>query len=187
MKRATLIFLSVLLPLALLAPAANGATQLRRVQVEVTQAGFTPPPVPGKLTLDFTFKNKRGSKKKFTPRQLTRVDFANVPLTCANGHTSSPGTTQLIYNATFAPGAKFKKVPPPKHPKPGRYSFRFSYAFPGLLGTIGGTIDKPNQPGKRPLRAHISLDIEDLDVDPGHSDCSTNGTATWGGVPVPLA
>ena len=185
MRRALITCMSSLFALALIAPGAQAATKRLQVQVPITRPGTTPPTPTGTLTLDFVFKNKRSDKKKFTPRQLVRIDFAKVPLQCANGHTSNPGVTQLQYSATFDTKIKLKKTPHP-HPKPGRYSFRLlPYSFPEFTGTISVTIDKPNQPTRpRPLRSQGKLDIVDLDADPGHMDCSTLGPQGWGGLPL---
>jgi hypothetical protein len=185
MKRALTTAIASLLALALFASAAQAATKRLQVQVPIRASTAIPPPPSGVLTLDFLFKNTRHHKKKFTPRQLVRIDFSKVPLSCANGHTSSPGVTQLMYSATFETRIKLKKTPH-LHPKPGRYSYRFlPYSFPSFTGTISGTIDKPNPPARpRPLRSQGKLDIQDLDADPGHSDCSTLGPQGWGGLPL---
>jgi hypothetical protein len=42
------------------------------VQVEVPASPTLPPTPAGTLSLDFVFKSKPASKRKFTPRQLTR-------------------------------------------------------------------------------------------------------------------
>jgi hypothetical protein len=186
MKSRLAIGVVALLAIGLVAPIADAATQLRRVQVPIPGSATNPPSPPGTLTLDFVFKNKRTSKRKFTPRQLTRIDFAQVPLSCAN----EPGepASVLFFNTTLNTNVKLTKVPPPggKKPKPGRYAFRFSYVFPTFTGTLGSTIDKPNRPGKRPLRSQGTLNVTDLDSDPGHTNCTTRGPMRWGGLPVTL-
>jgi hypothetical protein len=185
MKRALIACVASLLALGLIVPAAQAATKVLHVRVPITRTGTTPPTPTGTLTLDFVFKNTRGDKKRFTPRQLTRIDFSRVPLYCANGHTSSPGSSQLLYSATFETHIKFEKIPL-AYPKPGRYAFRFlPYSFPTFTGTIRGTIEKTNSgPRPRPLRSQGKLDVQDLDADPGHSDCSTLGPQGWGGLPL---
>jgi hypothetical protein len=184
MGRRPLIGLTALLAMALVAPAAYAATQVRRVQVQIPGPTTTPPTQAGTLSFDLVFKNKPTSKRKFTPRQLTRIDFAQVPLACAN----NPGeaSSVLFFNTTLNTSVKLGKVSPPggKKPKPARYAFRFSYAFQTFTGTLGSTIDKPNRPGKRPLRSQGSLNVVDLDSDPGHTNCSTSGPKQWGGLPV---
>jgi hypothetical protein len=184
MRRALIIGFVAVLVGALIAPTAQAATQVRQVRVEIPGPTTTPPTPAGTMTLDFLFKNKPSSKRKFTPRQLTRIDFAQVPLACAN----NPGeaSSVLFFNMTLNTNVKLTKVPPPggKKPKPGRYAFRFFHSFPTFSGTLRSTIDKPNRPGKRPLRSQGSLNIVDLDADPGHTNCSTRGPKQWGGLPV---
>ena len=167
---------------ALIAPNARAATQVRQVRVPVSASISSP---PGTMTLDFVFKNKRTSKRKFTPRQLTRIDFAQVPLLCMN--SAGTGTTQFQLTTTLQPSIKLTKAPNPsgKKPKPNRFAFRFSYAFTGFTGTLRGTIDKPNH-GPRRLRSQGTLQIVDLDADPEHVNCSSNGLQQWGGLPVTL-
>jgi hypothetical protein len=185
MRRALFIGLVLLFQIVLLVPAAQGATQLRQVRVEIPSFPTVPPTPPGTLTLRFVFKNKAGTPSKFTPRQLTRIDFSNVPLRCAN----NPGeaTSRLLLTRTLDVAVKLMKVPPPsgKKPKPGRYAFRFAYAFADFDGTLRSTIDKPNRKsGPRPTRSQGSLTINDLDAGPGQTNCSTSGPRSWGGVPV---
>ena len=186
MRRLPIAILASLLALVLIAPAARGATQVRHVRVEMGAMPQTMPPTPpGTLTLDFVFKNKRGSKNKFTPRQLTRIDFSRVPLFCLN--TPSQYTSQLEFTTTLGTAVKLKKLPPPhgSKPKPGRYAFNFAYGFTGFTGTLSGTIDKPNGPEKpRAPRSQGTLVIDDLDSDPGHMNCSTTGRRSWGGLPL---
>ena len=182
MRSRLVIGLAVLLVLALTAPVAQGATQLRQVRVPVDDSSATP---PGTLSLDFVFKNRRTDKRKFTPRQLTRIDFAQVPLTCMNA--AGTGTTQLQFTSTIQTAIKLMKAPQPagKKPKPNRFAFRLAYDFQAFTGTLNVTIDKPNH-GPRRLRSQGSLRIVDLDADPGHRDCATNGLKQWGGLPVTL-
>ena len=186
MRRGLTIGFAVLLAIALVAPTARAATQIRRVQVPISGPTTTPPTPPGTLTLDLVFQNKRTNKRTFTPRRLIRVDFAQVPLACAND--AGEATSILFFDSTLNTNVKLTKVPPPggKKPKPGRYAFRFSYSFEGFTGTLGSTIDKPNH-GPRRLRSQGSLNIVDLDSDPGHTNCSTRGLRQWGGLPVTLA
>jgi hypothetical protein len=146
------------------------------------------------ITLDFVFKNKTGDKKKFTPRQLTRIDFAKVPLLCYNAPVNPNGTSQLLLTTTLATNVKLKKKAPvnPAKAKPGRYAFDFTYNlpaftgnFPAFTGTISGTIDKvTGAPKPRIPRFQGSLRIDDLDSPPGQWNCSTDGTLGWGG-PLP--
>jgi hypothetical protein len=182
MRSRLLIGLVTVLAFALSAPAAQAATQLRQVQVPIGNSTATP---PGTLTLDFVFKNKRATKRKFTPRRLTRIDFSQVPLSCMNA--AGNGTSTLLFTNTIQTAVKLTKAPQPagKKPKPNRYAFRFTYSFQAFSGTLTGTIDKPNH-GPRRLRSQGSLRIVDLDFDPDHRDCATNGLKQWGGLPVTL-
>src|SRR5689334_8800223 len=138
---------------ALIAPAAHAATQVRQVKVPIGNSSATP---PGTMTLDFVFKNRGSTKRKFTPRQLTRIDFNRVPLSCMNA--AGTGTTTLVLTSTMRPAVKVVKAPQPsgKKPKPNRYAFRFSYSFPTFAGTLRGTIDKANH-GPRRLRSQGTL------------------------------
>jgi hypothetical protein len=184
MKPRPIIGLTGMLAGLAMVPSAHAATQVRQVQVPIPAPITTPPTSPGTLTLDFVFKNTRTNKRKFTPRRLTRIDFTQVPLTCDNN--PGEGTSRLLFTATLNTSVKLTKVPPPggKKPKPGRYAFRFSHSFQSFTGTLRGTIDKPNRPGKRPLRSQGSLDVVDLDSNPAHTNCSTRGPKSWGGLPV---
>jgi len=186
MRRLSITGLAALLAAALVAPAAEAATQLRQVRIPVSESGTTPSASSGMLTLDFVFKNSRQHKRKFTPRQLVRIDFSKVPLLCANG--SGEGASQLQLTTTLETRLKLTKAPNPsgKKAKPGRYAFRFAYSFQTFTGTLRGTIDKPNH-GPRRLRSQGSLDIQDLDANPGHTNCSTLGPKQWGGLPLILA
>jgi hypothetical protein len=183
MRPRLVIGMTALLVAALVAPAAQAATQLRQVRVPISTSATTPP--TGTLSLDFVFKNKRANKRKFTPRQLTRIDFAQVPLQCMN--SAGTGTTQLQLTTNLQPSVKLTKAPNPsgKKPKPKRFAFRFAYAFTAFNGTLRGTIDRANH-GPRRLRSQGTLSIVDLDADPDHMNCNSNGLKQWGGLPVSL-
>jgi len=185
MRRALITGVIAMFALALIAPAAEGATRIRQVQIPITSPASTPSVPTGTLTLQFIFKNKRATKHKFTPRQLTRIDFAQVPLSCMNA--PNEGGSQLLLTETLDVRVKLTKAPQPsgKRPKPERYAFRFAYSFTGFVGTLRGTIDKPNHGDKRGVpRSQGSLNIDDLDANPGHTNCSTNGPKSWGGLPL---
>jgi len=173
-----------LLALALTAPA-QGATQLRQVRVELPAPPATPATPAGTLTLDFVFKNRPDSKHKFTPRQLTRIDFSKVPLLCFNGQGQS--TSTLLLTRTLETNVKLKRLAPPRavNPKPGRYAFNFVYDFRDFTGTISGTIDKRHGRGKP--RSQGKFVIEDLDSDPGYMNCDSDGLRSWGGLPLTQA
>ena len=178
--RLRLLIGAVVLLAALAAPAAHAATDIRQVRVPISDSSSTP---PGTMTLDFVFKNTRADKRRFTPRQLTRIDFAEVPLLCMNA--AGTGTSRLLLTRTVQTSVKLAKAPNPagKKPKPRRFAFRFARDFPEFAGTLRGTIDKANH-GPRRLRSQGSLRIAGFDPDPDHVNCSTNGLADWSGLPV---
>lgn len=186
MRRVLITGLISLLALALITPVARGATLTRQVRVEIgSSPGTTPATPPGTLALRFVFRNKPQTKNKFTPRQLTRIDFSTVPLSCSN----NPGeaTSRLPLTWTLDVAVKLTKAPPPsgRKPKPRRFAFRFSYNFTDFRGTVGGTIDKPNRgPRPRAPRSQGTLSVTDLDAGPDQTNCSTNGLKQWGGLPL---
>jgi hypothetical protein len=184
-KRALTTGLVSLIALALLVPSAGAATRIRQVQIEIGSSPTTPPTPPGRLTLRFLFKNKPRAKNKFTPRQLTKIDFSAVPLSCMNN--PGEGGSQLLFTRTLDVAVKLAKAPQPagRKPKPGRFAFRFSYTFSDFDGFVRGTIDKSNHGTKpRSPRSQGTLQITDLDFGPGQRNCATNGLKQWGGVPV---
>jgi hypothetical protein len=182
MKRTLITGLISLFALALFAPATHGATRLRQVQVEIASAGQMTPTQSGILTLEFTFKNKRVNKHKFTPRHLTRIEFSQVPLNCTDAIEQH--THQVLLTMSLDVRVKLTIAPPPNgnKPKPGRYAFQFTYSFSDFTGTLRGTIDKPNR-GPRPRlpRSQGSLAIDDVQ---GHTYCSTDGLKSWAGLPL---
>lgn len=190
MKRLLIAIFASLLGVALIAPTAQGATQVRQLQSEMTgpaPVGGGPPASAGTLTLDFVFKNTRGNKKKFTPRQLTRIAFESVPLLCFNAPVNPTGSSEFLLTTTLETKIQVEKVPipPGRHPKPGKYAFRFAYGFPAFTGTINGTIKKVTlAPKPRTPTAQGVVIIEDLDAGPGQWNCSTEGLRNWGG-PLP--
>ena len=185
MRSRLVIGLAALLAAALIAPTAHAATQLRQVKVPIPGPNRPPSTTPGTMTLDFAFKNKRSSNRKFTPRQLTRIDFDQVPLLCMNA--AGNGTTTLLLTTTMPVAVKVTKAPQPagKKPKRNRFAFRVTYTFPTFAGTLRVTIDKANH-GPRRLRSQGMLNIQDLDADTDHVNCSTGGPEQWGGLPVTL-
>jgi hypothetical protein len=185
MRRVLITVFASLLAAALIAPAAQGATQFRQVRSEMTMPATSPGGIiyvpAGRLTLDFVFKNTRSNKKKFTPRQLTRIAFESVPLSCSNAPVNPTGNSEFLLTTSLETKIKLEKVPHPK-PKPGKYAFRFAYSFPAFTGTIGGTIKKvTNAPKPRTPRAQGVFIIEDLDAGPGQWNCSTQGRRNWAG------
>jgi hypothetical protein len=131
----------------------------------------------GAIEFEAKFQNSAKNRKRYTPRRVTRIDFESVPLSCSNAGPPGP-FTQLLLTRSLQTGIPVKAVPPPhsSKPKPGRYAFRFSHSFDGFAGTITATIDKPNQRKRgTPPRAHGTFTITDLDSDPTHMNCATNG------------
>ncbi len=188
MRRVLIAVFTSLLAVALIAPAAQGATQSRQVQSEMTMPATSPQGVvqvpAGRLTLDFVFKNTRGNKKKFTPRQLTRIAFESVPLSCSNAPVNSTGNSEFLLTTTLETKIKLEKVPHSK-PKPGKYAFRFAYGFPAFTGTISGTIKKvTNAPKPRTPMSQGVFIIEDLDAGPSQWNCWSGGRRNWGGIPL---
>lgn len=184
MRRVLITVFALLLAVALIAPAAQGATQFRQVRSELTMTVTSPPQGPhlvpaGRLTLDFVFRNKRDNKKKFTPRQLTRIAFESVPLSCSNAPVDPTGNSEFSLTTALETKIKLEKVPHPK-PKPGKYAFRFAYSFPAFTGTISGTIKKvTNGPKPRIPMAQGVFIIEDLDAGPSQWNCRSGGQRNW--------
>jgi hypothetical protein len=135
----------------------------------------------GQISLDFVFKNTRGNKRKFTPRQLTLADFENVPLRCMN----SPGQPTASASLTTSIPTQIKLAKTPRHPgqakpKPNRYSYSFSSAFSTFTGTFSDRVYKVNGRGK--LLVNGKLTIQHLDFSGSSpTNCSTDGERGWGG------
>ena len=179
MRRALITGIASLLAVALLAPAAQAATQVREVHYEwpVPTAGVPGTPSEGAITLDFIFKNTRSNKKRFTPRLLTRIAFDKIYLTCFN--------SRFFLTETLETKIELRKIPIP-HPKPDRYAFQTApYSFSDFNGTISVVLWKTHgAPKPRPVLSWGDLVISDLDADPSHPNCTNYGLGTWGGIPV---
>jgi len=177
MRRALIIGFASVLTVALIPPAAQGASQVRHFQRNLVQVG-APPMDGGQIGLDVVFKNKSGSPRKFTPRQLIAVDIENVPITCTN----SPGqpSTATTLTTTVQTQVKVSKQPPPggNKPKSTRYSFQFATSFTGFTGTLTGKLFK--RQGRGPVLANGVLTIDHLDFPGGPTNCSTMGPRAWG-------
>lgn len=177
MRRVLITVFASLLAVALIAPAAQGATKVRHFQG--VDFGIAPGFYPGGLiTLDVVFKNKRGDRKKFTPRQLIRIDLKRVALRCEG--PPPPMEAWTLLTTTLETKIKLKKSPPPvaTKPKVGRYAFGFVHGFTAFTGTISGKIDKVNGRGKP--RAHGSFTFEDFDFPgSGPDNCSNSGRTGW--------
>jgi hypothetical protein len=176
--RHTLIIASAsVLMVALIAPAAEAASQIRHLQRNLVQGG-APPMDGGQIGLDLVFKNKPNSTRKFTPRLLIVVDIQNMPMTCTN----SPGqpSTATTLTTTVQTHVKLKKQAPPqgRRPKTSRYAFQFATSFTEFTGTLSGKVFKRG--GRGPLFANGVLTIDDLDFPGGPTNCSTMGPRQWG-------
>jgi hypothetical protein len=176
MRRALIIAVASLLTVALTAPAADAASQIRHFQADLSPVG-APPQNGGQIGLDIVFKNKRSSPRKFTPRQLTVVDIANMPISCMN--SPGQGGTATTLTTTIHTQAKLTKAPPPSgaKPKAGRYSFKFRTGFSGFTGTLRGKVFKRNGRGK--VIANGVLNIDHLDFPGGPTNCATMGGRGW--------
>jgi hypothetical protein len=135
----------------------------------------------GQIALEVLFKNQRGAPNHFTPRTVTRVDFTNVPLRCAN----SPGdpVTELLLTRSESTARSFTFQEAGRahgqRSKPGRYAFVFAGALQGFSATISGKVDKPTKRKRgTPARIHGRFTIADLDAGPGYMNCSTE-TRSW--------
>ena len=171
MRRLLTAVVGSLLAVALIAPAADAATQVRHFQGDF--ATLPPSQSGGQISLDFVFKNTRGNKGKFTPRQLTLAGFENVPLRCMN----SPGqlTTSIPTQIKLA---KTARSPSQAKAKANRYSYSFSSAFSSFTGTFRGRVYKVNGRGK--VLVIGNLTIQDLDFSgSGPTNCSTGGVRGW--------
>ena len=181
MRRLPIAVGGLLLAAALIAPAAEGATQARHFQGDF--AILSPTESGGQISLDFVFKNTRSNKRKFTPRQLTLVGFSNVPLRCMN----SPGQPSESASLTTSIPTRIKLAKTARHPsqakpKPNRYSYSFSSGFDTFTGGFRGRVYKVNGRG----RVHVigNLTIQDLDFPgSGPTNCATDGVRGWAASP----
>lgn len=172
MRRFLTSLLAALLALALLVSGAQGATKIRHYRADVFAGGT--------ITLEIVFKNRRGERRLFTPRRVTRVGFESVPLTCAN----DPGdpTSQLQLTRSVQAEIHVQPAgPPDAKSKKGRYRFVFAAFLHDLpFTTISGKIDKPDSRKRgTPPRARGRFTIADLDLGPGFTNCATNGSPGW--------
>ena len=179
MRRLVTALVGSLLAVALVAPAADGATQIRHFQGDFAMLPSIPAQSGGRISLEFIFKNTRGNRRKFTPRQLTLVGFENVPLRCTNSPGQPNESTSLTTSIpTRIKLAKTPRSPRQAKPKPNRYSYSFSAAFSTFTGTLSGRVYKVNGRGK--IRLIGKLTIQDLDFPgSGPTNCSTGGIRDW--------
>jgi hypothetical protein len=177
MRRALIAGMASLLAIGLGAPGAEAASQLRHFQADLQPVGAPPQQAGGQLGLDVVFKNKRTSPRKFTPRQLTVVDIASMPVSCNN--SPGQGGTATTLNTTIHTQVKVTKSPPPSgnNPKPSRYAFRIATGFTAFTGSLSGKVFKRQGRGK--VIANGILTVEDLDFPGGPTNCSTGGPRGW--------
>jgi hypothetical protein len=176
MRRALITGIASLLAMALIAPGAGAATQVRHFQADLSPVG-APPQNGGQIGLDIVFKNKRSTPRKFTPRQLTVVDIVDMPMTCTNN--PGQGNTATTLTTTIHTQAKLTKQPPPSggKPKARRYSFKLATGFTEFMGTLRGKVFKRNGRGK--VIANGVLNIDRLDFPGGPTNCATMGGRGW--------
>lgn len=183
MRRALITGFASLLAVALIAPAAQAATQVRHYEAllaQYTNPGNPPTGINGRLGLEVIFKNKQGSPNKFTPRQITVVDLERVVLTCIN----PPAVQQALLTTTMQTAIKLHVTPPHgDRPKANRYSFSYQSPFPtpsgtsGVSGSFGGRFYKAQ--GKGPVLANGTFTIGHLDFDGGPANCASMGPRDW--------
>ena len=160
------------------AAPAHAKTRFDTYRVQMPPLGTPLTPKDGGVTeFEVKMQNSRKNRKRFNPRQVIRMDFESVPLSCATGGAPAP-FTELLLTRSLQPAIPVKAAPPPvaKEPKPGRYAYRFSHSFGDFAGTITATIDKPNERKQgTPARLHGSFTITGLDSDATHFNCATMG------------
>jgi hypothetical protein len=176
MARALILGFVSLLALALICPAAEAASQLRHFQGDLSPVG-APLRSGGQIGFDVVFRNKRGAKRKFTPRQLVSVQIEQMPLSCTN--SPGQGGAEAVLTTTLQTQVKVTKQPPPvaRKPKANRYSFRFAAGFSGFTGTLSGKIFK--RMGRGTVIANGVLTVDQLDFPGGPTNCSTAGPRGW--------
>jgi hypothetical protein len=178
--RSALAFGVTALLAALLAPPALATSQLRHFEGSLPPVG-----VPsqlqdgGVLRIDVVFKDRHG-RGKFTPRRLVAVNVDGMPMLCTN--QQGQPTSQGVLTGSFPAQATFRasaRRPGQAKPKRNRYSFSSSYSFTSFAGTIGTRIYKAQ--GKGPVRFFSTLNIERIDLGPGHENCSSTGPRSASG------
>jgi hypothetical protein len=176
MNRVLITGLASLLGLALISPTAQAASQLRHFEGNLSQVG-APPRDGGQIGFDVVFKNKRSTKRKFTPRRVVTIEIERMPLTCRN--TPGQGNSEAILTTTIQMEIKVTKQAPPvaRKPKSSRYSFQFVTGFSGFTGTLKGKIFKRQGRGK--VIANGTLRVDQLDFQGGPTNCSTAGPRGW--------
>jgi hypothetical protein len=169
--------LAALVALLSAAPAL-AATRIDRYEAKMQLGNRS----GGQIALEILFQNSRGAPNHFTPRTVTRVDFRNVPLRCANS-PGDPMTELLLTSSDKDPGDEFSFVQADRahgrKPKPRRYAFVFAGALEQPPATVSGKVDKPTKRKRgTPARARGRFTIADYDAGPGYMNCSTE-TRSW--------
>jgi hypothetical protein len=175
MRRLLIAGFASLLAVALIAPAAQGATEVRHFQGEMsTPLELGSAPTPWEVDLDVVFKNKRATKKRFTPRLLTLIHVENAPLAC--GTTPPVASGRAFLTTTSETPVKLKRSPSAPKPKARPYSFTFAYSFTTFTGAITGKLYKRTGAGERKLNVYGNLKVDHVlpldilwppDFDPG--------------------
>lgn len=177
MKGRLTICAALLVALLAVTPA-SAATRVDRYEAKMQLGNRS----GGQIALEILFQNRRGAPKHFTPRTVTRIEFRNVPLRCAN-FPGDPMTELLLTRTDRTDREGFSFVQADRvrgrEPKPGRYAFVFAGALEAFSATVSGKVDKPTKRKRgTPARAHGRFTIADLDAGPGHMNCSTE-TRSW--------
>jgi hypothetical protein len=189
MRRLLIAVFTSSLALALIAPAAHGATEVQQLTLDGTVAGGPPGPEQGgvELKIDYLVQQRNGHKR-LVPQRVTSFAFLTVPVSC--DQVAGP-------LGSFEPGPGFGGVPAIKITEK-----RFSYRYTATWGdALQATVQfagqkmwqertkwrspgkKPKPPGKKFFwkRASGTLNIIDYDylTPGGPTNCTTNGPRPW--------
>ena len=185
MRPALITGIASLLAVALLAPAAQAATQVREVHYEwpVPTAGVPGTPSEGAITLDFIFKNTRSNKKRFTPRLLTRIAFEQHLPDLHGPYDVHPPV--LPHRDARDQDRAEKDPDSASKARPLRLPNSPPTAFPTSTARSRSCSGKPTgAPKPRSVLSWGDAGYSDLDADPSHPNCTNYGLGTWGGIPV---
>ena len=164
MRRSLTIAFASLLVLALIAPAAGAATQIRHFQDRGVNGDNDPH--GGEIGLDVIYKNKT-AKGKFTPRSVKLYEIEVLPITCETG--GSPGSTFVA----FGPGAPIKLA-----------KAKFNYEFAADFDAGGGISGKAI---KTKERIQGKINVFDANPGGGVTGCTTDGPRTYDATPCRTA
>ena len=117
MRRLLIAVFASLLAMALIAPAAHGATKVRHLTLDGELAGGPPGPEQGivGLKIDYLVKHRNGHTR-LVPQRVTSFAFLFVPVSCDQGAGAF---------GSFEPGPGFGGVPAIKITKK-RFSYRYT-------------------------------------------------------------